>query len=77
MTYNVHPYPIIQSSYNSAKNGYDYQQSSYNPGMTVKQLWLGQILASMAANPATMLDPETHVDYAIKLVELAYVRMPG
>jgi hypothetical protein len=77
MSYQVHPYPLFTSYHNPATNRTEYQASGHSPGMTVKQLWLGQILASIAVNPATMLDPETHVEYAIKLVDLAFLKSGG
>lgn len=75
MSYQVHPYPVYSSSYDSQKNRNVYEQTSCMQGMSVKQLWMGQVLAAIAANPATMLDPEHHVDYAVKLVELAFNKM--
>lgn len=72
---NVHPFPYFTTNYNPQTNKTEYQMSGCTPGMTVKQLWMGQVLAAMATNPATMLDPETHVEYAIKLVELAYSKL--
>lgn len=77
MSYQAHPYPTYGSYFDSQKNRTVFEQNGFIPGMSVKQLWLGQIIAAMAGNPATMLDPEAHVDYAVKLVELAYVKMPG
>lgn len=76
MTYNVHPYPMFTTYFDSAQNRTMYQQSGYSPGMSVQQLWMGQILAAMVASPAILLDPEEQVDYAIKLVRLAYSKMP-
>jgi len=77
MSHQVHPYPTFVSNYDSEKNRWIYEQSAYAPGITVRQLYLVHILAAIASNPATMLDPETHVDYAVKLATLAYEKMPG
>ena len=75
MPHNVHPMPFFTSYYDTAANRTRYELSGSTPGMSVKQLWMGQVLAAMAANPAMMLDPETHIEYAVKLVELAHKKL--
>lgn len=71
-SFNVFPYGYYQSRYNSEKNQTEWFKTSDSPGMTMRQYYLGQILIGLAHNPATMLDPETHIDYAVKLADLAY-----
>lgn len=74
MGVNVYPQDIFISYYDPAKGRQSWEQSNGMPGMSVKQMYLGQILAAIAMNPTTMLDPETHVGYAIKMVELAVAK---
>lgn len=73
--YNVYPTPTFVCNYDAQKNRTVNEQSGITPGMTVKQLMLCHVLGAMVTNPATMLDPEAHVDYAVKLVELAYRKL--
>lgn len=75
MTHTVHPQPIFQQHWDSQKSRTVWEQTGFMPGMTVKQLWMGQMLVAMTNNPATMLDPEHHVDYAVKLINLAYNKL--
>ncbi len=72
---NVHPMPIFTSGWDAQRQRNTYEQTGSAMGMTVKQLWMGQMLVAMANNPATMLDPEHHVDYAVKLINMAYAKI--
>lgn len=74
---NVHPQDYFQSSYDASKNRSVWEKSGQNPGMTIGHYYLAHILQAIAANPATMLDPEAHVDYAVKLAKLAMEKTDG
>jgi hypothetical protein len=44
-------------------------------GMSLQAFYLAHILTGLASNPATMLNIEEHMDYAVKLSALAANRV--
>ena len=77
MSYNVHPYPLFTSRWDGAAGRSVWEQNGFSPGMSVKQLYLAHILGGLASNPATMLNIEEHLDYAIKLADIAVAKSSG
>lgn len=69
---SMHPHPIYQSGWDNQRGRSTYEQTGTNPGMSTAHFFLGHILTGLASNPATMLNIEEHLDYAIKLAELAH-----
>lgn len=70
----VFPSPIFTGHFDAAQSKTVHQQTSATMGMSVCHYFLGQILSGLAANPVTMLDIESHLDYAIRLAEEAEKR---
>lgn len=71
MSKGVFPHPIYQSLWDAQKQRTTYEQTGTSPGMSVGHHFLGCILMGLASNSATMLNMEDHLEYAIRLAELA------
>lgn len=56
--------------YCSGSNNYGHRAADI-PGMSTAEVFLAHILTGLASNPATMLDIESHLDYAIRMASLA------
>lgn len=69
MARSAFPYNIIASAWRDGHNV--HEPSAAMPGMSIEHYFLGQILCGLAMNPVTMLNIEEHLDYAIRLSELA------
>lgn len=67
MSRNAFPTGIFQSGWNAAKQSTSFEQTGTSPGMTMAHYFLGCMLTGLAANPATMLNMEEHLDYAIRV----------
>lgn len=71
MSKGAFPHPLYQSGWDAQKQRISYEQTGVAPGMTVGHYYLGCILGGLASNPTTMLNMEDHLEYAIRLADLA------
>ena len=71
------PHAIYSSGWDATKQRTSYEETGTSPGMTVGHYFLGHILSGLASNPATMLNIEEHLDYAVKLADLAEKKTAG